>query len=105
MHSKPVKNSIIAENEEVQQLVEKCLKARGKWQVDETMEEVNPCLKSNSLLYPWNAFKTIAFFEYQPSTRERVFHSVFKHREEGCRVLAVFLLETSWGRRNTSVRV
>lgn len=53
VHSKPVKNSIIAENEEVQQLVEKCLKARGKWQVDETMEEVNPCLKSNSLFYSW----------------------------------------------------
>ncbi|KAJ7373436.1 BCL-6 corepressor-like protein 1 [Desmophyllum pertusum] len=39
VNSKPVKNSVIAENEEVQQLVENCLKARGKWRVDETMEE------------------------------------------------------------------
>lgn len=71
MHSKPVKNSIIAENEEVQQLVEKCLKARGKWQVDETMEEVNPCLKSNTLFYSWNAFKTIAFLNTSQA-RERL---------------------------------
>ena len=49
VNSKPVKNSIIAENEEVQQLVENCLKARGKWQVDETVEEVNLCLKSSLL--------------------------------------------------------
>ncbi|XP_078380644.1 uncharacterized protein LOC144663538 isoform X2 [Oculina patagonica] len=41
VHSKPVKNSIIAENEEVQQIVENCLKARGKWQVDTVEEETN----------------------------------------------------------------
>lgn len=41
VHSKPVKNSIIAENKEVQHLVENCLKARGKWQIDDILEEVN----------------------------------------------------------------
>lgn len=40
VNSKPVKNKIIAETEEVQQLVENCLKARGKWQVDNLVEEV-----------------------------------------------------------------
>ena len=40
MNSKTVKNSVIAENEEVQHFVENCLKARGKWQVDETKVEV-----------------------------------------------------------------
>lgn len=38
--SKPVKNSVVAESKEVQNFVESCLKARGKWQVDETKEEV-----------------------------------------------------------------
>lgn len=39
VNSKTVKNSVIAENEEVQHFVENCLKARGKWQVDETKVE------------------------------------------------------------------
>lgn len=38
--SKTVKNSVVAESKEVQNFVESCLKARGKWQVDETKEEV-----------------------------------------------------------------
>jgi len=37
--SKTVKNSVVAESKEVQNFVESCLKARGKWQVDETKEE------------------------------------------------------------------
>ena len=40
VNSKPVKNSVIAENEEVQHFVENCLKARGKWQEGEALEEV-----------------------------------------------------------------
>jgi len=53
VNSKPVKNSIIAENEEVQQIVENCLKARGKWRVDEALEEVHLCMKSNPLFKSW----------------------------------------------------
>lgn len=44
VNSKPVKHSVIAENEEVQHFVENCLKARGKWQDDETLEEVKDVL-------------------------------------------------------------
>lgn len=39
VNSKPIRKSIIAENEEVQQLVENSLKARGKWEVDDSLEE------------------------------------------------------------------
>ena len=40
VNSKPIRKSIIAENEEVQQLVENSLKARGKWELDDSVEEV-----------------------------------------------------------------
>lgn len=59
VHSKPVKEMVVAENEQVQQLVTECLRIQGKWRGDEleqslvshAMYSVTHCTASTVTLY------------------------------------------------------